>query len=239
MKKNSIVLRTLFEENYTMTEAYTTLRTNIMFCGADKKVIGLTSCSPNEGKTTVSLHLSRSFADAGKKILLIDADMRKSVLFSEYAEGTHTMGLSHYLSGQATLEETIAGTQYPDLDIIFAGIYPPNPVRLLESEAFAKLIGMVREEYDYVIVDLPPIGSVIDAAVAAKICDGVVMLVASEANSARDARECKRQLEKSGTPILGAILNMATSQVNKKYKRYSSRYAGRYYAYGHKKYYQE
>lgn len=239
MKKDVITLREPFEEGYAMTESYTTLRTNIMFCGADKKVIGLTSCSPNEGKSTVSLHLSRSFAEAGKKTLLIDADMRKSVLFSEYADGSHTSGLSHLLTGQASFEEAAVSTQYPDLDILFAGVYPPNPVRLLESKEFHDLIAAVREEYDYVIIDLPPIGSVIDAAVAAKVCDGVAMVVASEVNSARDARECKRQLEKSGTPILGAILNMVSSHASKKYKRYSGRYFGKYYVDEQKKYYKK
>lgn len=229
MKMDMITLREPFEEGYAMTESYTTLRTNIMFCGADKKVIGLTSCSPNEGKSTVSLHLARNFAEAGKKTLLIDADMRKSVLFSEYADGSHTNGLSHLLTGQATFEEAAVSTQYPDLDILFAGVYPPNPVRLLESEDFLSLIARMREEYDYVIVDLPPIGSVIDAAVAARVCDGVAMVLAAEVNAARDARECKRQLEKSGTPILGAILNMVTSHASKKYKRYSGRYFGKYY----------
>ena len=239
MKKDVITLREPFEVGYAMTESYTTLRTNIMFCGADKKVIGLTSCSPNEGKSTVSLHLSRSFSEAGKKALLIDADMRKSVLFSEYADGSHTSGLSHYLSGQATFEEAVVATQYPDLDILFAGVFPPNPVRLLESAEFRTLIDKAREEYDYMIIDLPPIGSVIDAAVAAKVCDGVVMVVASEVNSARDARECKRQLEKSGTPILGAILNMVSSHASKKYKRYSGRYFGKYYTDEQKAYYKK
>ena len=232
MKKDVITLREPFEEGYEMTESYISLRTNIMFCGADKKVIGLTSCSPNEGKSTVALHLARSFSEAGKKTLLIDADMRKSVLFSVYADGSHTSGLSHCLSGQMSFDEAVVATQYADLDILFAGVYPPNPVRLLESEDFCALIARVREEYDYVIVDLPPIGSVIDAAVAAKACDGVVMVVASEVNSARDARECKRQLEKSGTPILGAILNMVSLHASKKYKRYYSyKYHGKYYEY--------
>lgn len=230
MKKNKITLRELFKEGYSMTEAYTTLRTNIMFCGANKKVIGLSSCSPNEGKTTVSLHLARNFAEAGKKVLLIDADMRKSVLFSEYAEGSHTLGLSHCLSGQADFDAAAVSTQYPDFDILFAGIYPPNPVKLLESEAFVSLIARVREEYDYVLVDLPPIGLVVDAAVAAKCCDGLVMVVAAEVNSSRDVKECKRQLEKSGTPILGSVLNMINSSANKKYKRYAGKYYGKHYS---------
>ena len=226
MKKDVITLREPFVAGYSMTEAYTTLRTNIMFSGLDKKVIALSSCSPNEGKSTVSMCLTRNFAEAGKKTLLIDADMRKSVLFSEYAEGSHSLGLSHCLSGQASFEEAVVATQYPDLDILFAGVYPPNPVKLLESDAFASLIARVREEYDYVVVDLPPIGMVVDAAVAAKCCDGILMIVASEAVSTRKARECKRQIEKSGTPILGAVLNKGTSKTSKKYNRYYSKYYG-------------
>lgn len=226
MKKNTITLREPFLEGYSMTEAYTTLRSNIMFCGSEHKVIGLSSCTPGEGKSTVSLHLARSFAESGKRALLVDADMRKSVMFSAYAEGTHPLGLSHCLSGQATFEEAVVGTQYPDLDIIFAGAYPPNPVKLLESDAFRALLARAREEYDYVIVDLPPIGFVIDAAVAAKSCDGLVMVVAAEKNSVRFAQTCLRQLEKSGTPILGSVLTMTNPRTGKKYKRYSGRYYG-------------
>lgn len=226
MKKNTITLREPFVESYSMTESYNTLRTNIMFCGAEYKVIGISSCTAGEGKTTASLHLARSFAESGKRTLLVDADMRKSVMFSEYAEGTIKNGLSLCLSEQVTFEESVVGTQYPDLDIIFAGAYPPNPVKLLESDAFCALIAKAREEYDYVIVDLPPIGMVIDAAVAAKACDGMLMVVASEKNSSRSILACLHQLEKSGTPILGSVLTMTNPRTGKRYKRYSGRYYG-------------
>jgi capsular exopolysaccharide synthesis family protein len=226
MKKNMITLREPFIEGYSMTEAYTTLRSNLMFCGSEHKVIGLSSCTPGEGKSTVSLHLARSFAEGGKRALLVDADMRKSVMFSEYAEGTHTLGLSHCLSGQATFEEAVVSTQYPDLDIMFSGTYPPNPVKLLDGEAFSALIARARKEYDYVIIDLPPIGLVIDAAVAAKNCDGILMVVAAEKNSVRFAQSCLRQLEKSGTPILGSVLTMTNPRTGRRYKRYSGRYYG-------------
>mgnify|MGYP003311211766 CR=1 FL=1 len=226
MEKNIITLREPFYEGYSMTEAYTTLRSNIMFCGSENKVIGLSSCTPGEGKSTVSFYLARSFAESGKRTLLVDADMRKSVMFSEYAEGSHTFGLSHCLSGQAAFEEAVVGTQYPELDVLFSGTYPPNPVKLLESDAFRELIERARAEYDYVIVDLPPVGLVIDAAVAAKVCDGVVMIVAAEKNSVRFAQSCLRQLEKSNTPILGSVLTMTSPRTGKKYKRYSGRYYG-------------
>lgn len=226
MKKNVITLREPFIEGYSMTEAYTTLRSNLMFCGAEHKVIGISSCTPGEGKSTVSLHLARSFAEGGKRALLVDADMRKSVMFSEYAEGTHTLGLSHCLSGQATFEEAVVSTQYPDLDIMFSGTYPPNPVKLLDGEAFRTLIARAREEYDYIIVDLPPIGLVIDAAVAARNCDGILMVVTAEKNSVRFAQSCLRQLEKSGTPILGSVLTMTNPRTGRRYKRYSGRYYG-------------
>ena len=126
--------------DYFVSEAFKTLRTNVQFCGTDVKAIAVTSCHPNEGKSTVSLELSRSLAEVGKKVLLIDADMRKSVIVKKYADVAGICGLSQYLSGQNKLEEVLLATQIEGLHVIFAGQFPANPVELLNSSAFKQLV---------------------------------------------------------------------------------------------------
>ena len=164
--------------DYSSEEAYKSLRTNLQFCGGDKKVIAFTSCTPNEGKSNVTLNLAVSLAEAGSRVLLIDADLRKSVLLARVRAEGKVRGLSHLLSGQSSLAETITKTNVPGLQILFAGPVPPNPAELLGGKMFEELVRTAREIYDYVIIDTPPLGRVIDCAVITKICDGVVMVIA-------------------------------------------------------------
>ena len=151
----------------SMDEAYKALRTNIQFCGADKKVIAFTSCTPNEGKSNVTFHLAASLAESGKSVLLIDADLRKSVLMGRVQVEEEVKGLTHYLSKQAKLQDVICATNLPKFHIIFSGVVPPNPAELLGSRQFKDMIRVVRDVYDYIIIDTPPLGRVIDCAVVA------------------------------------------------------------------------
>ena len=140
----------------SMDEAYKALRTNIQFCGADKKVIAFTSCTPNEGKSNVTFHLAASLAESGKSVLLIDADLRKSVLMGKVQVEEEVKGLTHYLSKQAKLSDVICATNLPKFHIIFSGVMPPNPAELLGSRLFKDMIRLVRDVYDYIIIDCPP-----------------------------------------------------------------------------------
>ena len=128
----SVTLKNV-SKDYRTNEAYKTLRTNLEFSGSDKKSIVLTSSTPNEGKSTVSLGLAMSLAESGKRVLLVDADLRKSVLMGRHRVTESVKGLSHYLSGQANLSDVICGTQEEGMFMIFAGIVPPNPSELLGS----------------------------------------------------------------------------------------------------------
>ena len=220
----SVTLKNV-SKDYRTNEAYKTLRTNLEFSGSDKKAIVLTSSTPNEGKSTVSLGLAMSLAESGKRVLLVDADLRKSVLMGRHKVTESVKGLSHYLSGQAQLSDVICGTQEDGMFVIFAGIVPPNPSELLGSERFAELIRRTKNDYDYVIVDAPPLGSVIDAAVIAKACDASVLVVAASTVSYKFIRTVKSQLEKTDCPILGVVLN----KVNMKQNRYYGKYYGNYY----------
>lgn len=196
-----------WKQNYQMDEAYKALRTNLQFCGADKKVIAFTSCTPNEGKSNVTSHLAASLAESGKSVLLIDADLRKSVLLGRVEVDDEVMGLTHYLSKQAKLSDVICATTLPKFHIIFSGIVPPNPAELLGSRLFKDMIRTAREVYDYIIIDTPPLGRVIDSAVIAESCDGTVIVIESGAISYRFVQEVKDQLDKANCPILGTVLN--------------------------------
>lgn len=228
-----VVLKNL-EKDYRSNEAYKTLRTNIEFSGSDKKAIVFTSCTSNEGKSTVSLSLADSLAEGGKKVLFIDADLRKSVMMGRH-KVSGNKGLSHFLSGQAEVREIILKTQNPNLYITFAGVLPPNPSELLGNNRFEAFLNGARKAYDYIIIDAPPLGSVIDAAVVAKNCDASVLVVASQTISYKFARVVKDQLEKADCPILGVVLNKVDMKQNKYYgNKYYSKYYGDYYGkYGH------
>ena len=133
--------------------------------------------------------------------------------------------MSHYLSGQYPLDEVLNATNIENLSIIFAGPVPPNPAELLGSTLFQNLVTAFRSVYDYVIIDTPPLGSVIDSAVVAQNCDGAVMVIGANTISYRFAQEIRDQLEKSNCKILGVVLN----KVNVKSRRYYGKYYGKYY----------
>ena len=213
-------------KDYRSNEAYKTLRTNIEFSGADNKVIVLTSCTPDEGKSTVSLNLAISLAESGKRVLFIDGDLRKSVLAGRYRVTEEVKGLSHFLSGQAEVDEVMYKTQEEGLIVIFAGVVPPNPSELLGQKRFEALISSARKVYDYIIIDAPPLGSVIDAAVIARVCDASLLVTAANAVSYKFARTVKEQLEKTGCPILGVVLNKVDMKQNKYYEKYYGNYYG-------------
>lgn len=225
----TIVFRKNEKLDFKANEAFKTLRTNILFCGSDIKVIALTSSTPNEGKTSTSLQLAKSFAEAGKKTLMIDADIRKSVIVGRYKISGEVAGLTHYLTGQREMEEILYGTNEDNLDTIFAGPVSPNPSELLGGARFGELVETARGNYDYIIIDAPPLGSVIDAALIAKHADGALMVIESGAISYHLAQRVKEQLEKSECRILGVVLNKIDLDGNSYYGNYYGKYYGNYY----------
>lgn len=210
------------QAGYQTTEAFRTIKTNLRFCGRDKKVIAVTSCVPNEGKSSVSMRLAQALREDGAKVILIDADLRKSVMFRQVMVEKGSRGLSDYLAGQCSVNDIICDTDLENFKIILCGITPPNPTELLRTEAFRKLLQKLREMYDYVLVDTPPVGLVIDAAVIAESCDGILWVISSGQISRRIALETKEQIEKSGCPVLGAVLNKTESSLSE-YEYYSGK----------------
>lgn len=218
--------------SYEVEEELKTLRTNIQFCGDDKKVIMLTSSVPGEGKTNTAINLAITLAELQKKVILIDADLRKSVMIARLKTGKVEKGLSHFLSGQCALADVVLATNIPRFHIMFAGPVTPNPTELLSGERFERMLESFRDIYDYVIIDAAPLGLVVDAAIIAKQCDGSILVIESEAIKYRLAQDVKNKLESSGCPILGAVLNKVDRRSG---GRYYGKYYGKYYGhyYGH------
>lgn len=188
-------------------EYYNSIRTNIQFSGRDLKVITLTSVQPGEGKSTTSANIAISFAKAGFKTLLIDADIRNSVMSGTFKADEKYEGLSSYLSGNAELSAVISHTNIENLMLIPAGHVPPNPTTLLQNSNFNFMIDTVKELFDYVIVDTPPIGLVIDSAIISQKADANILVTEAGAIKRRFIQKAKEQMEQSGALFLGIVLN--------------------------------
>ncbi|MBF0710759.1 MULTISPECIES: polysaccharide biosynthesis tyrosine autokinase [unclassified Gemella] len=207
-----------------LSEHYNALATNIQFLGKDIKTIAFSSVQPNEGKSTVTINLSKALSELGYKVLLIDADTRKSVLANRFrVEGGKIEGLTSYLSGNTEIENILYSTDIPNLTIIPAGKVPPSPLSLIQNPNFELMLNAFRKYYDYVIIDTPPIGAVIDAAIIAQKCDGSVLITESGAIKRKFVKKAIEQLESSGSRFLGSVLNKVDIE--------SSHY-GAYGAYG-------
>lgn len=213
----------------TLEEYYNTIRTNIQFSGRNLKVITLTSAQSGEGKSTTSTNLAISFAKAGFRTLLIDADTRNSVMSGTFKSNERYQGLTSFLSGNAELSDVICDTSIDNLMILPAGQVPPNPTSLIQNDNFKSMIETVRGLYDYVIIDTPPLGLVIDAAILAHHSDASLLVVKAGADKRRTVTKLKEQLEQSGSVFLGVILNKYDIHLDK-YGSYGS-YGG-YGSYG-------
>ena len=200
--ENSVMMRDPRKSNYYYEESIKTLRTNIQFSSKQVKTILLTSCYPNEGKSDVAFSLAMEMGKLGQKVLLIDADIRKSTFINKYRVNEAVNGLSQYLSGQVELQDIIYHTNFQNMDMIFAGPTAPNPSELLGDAA----------------------ASLIDATVVAKNCDAGILVIESEAISYKVAQKVKTQIERSGCHLIGAVLN----KVDMKKGRYYNSYKGYY-----------
>lgn len=230
--QTSITLTLLGANENMMQEAYKTLRTNIQFSGKDLQIIGLTSFGENEGKTTTTLNIAKSFAELGRRTLVVDADMRKSVLAGRDTDAVNVRGLSEVLTGLATLDDCLYRTQYEGLDLLFAGKFPPNPVELLNDRYLTPVLESLRERYDQIFIDTPPLGLVVDAAVIATQCDGMIWVIGNSKVGHSQVRDAVEQLRRSGSRVLGVVRN----NVVKRGKGYRRRKYGYKYGYGeHKK----
>ena len=205
---------------FSVKEAYKALRTNVTFSlpGNDAKCIGLTSAERAEGKSTNAINLGIAFAQVGKRVIILDCDMRLPTVAIKLGTSSRP-GLSDLLVGESVPEEVIRTVQ-ENLDILPAGQIPKDPTGLLASDMMAKLIESLRKVYDYIIIDLPPVTTVTDAAILSSQIDGFLLVVRHEATDHRDIQRMLRQLELAEAKILGFIYNDAPVDQKKYYSHY-------------------
>ena len=207
-----------------IAEQFRTIRTNIQFSSVDEELqtMIVTSSGPAEGKSTTTANMAVVFAQQGKRVLLIDADLRKPTVHYTFRTENH-IGLSNVLTRQASLEEAVTVTAQDKLWVLPSGPIPPNPSELLGSKGMQTLLEQAKDEYDVIILDTPPVLAVTDAQVLANLADGVVLVVSSGKTETDAAKKAKELLESAKAKILGVVLN------NKKVE--DSQY---YYYYGGK-----
>ncbi|MBQ9283823.1 MAG: CpsD/CapB family tyrosine-protein kinase, partial [Acidaminococcaceae bacterium] len=190
-----------------VTEAYRTIRTNLSFSGVDKemKIVEVTSAVPNEGKSTVMASLAIVMAQAGKKVLLVDCDFRNPTQHKLF--GLPNKGVSNCIAIGGDFHEIIQHIGQENIDILTSGPVAPNPSEILMSNRMQAFLDTAREEYDYVLIDTPPIMPVTDAAVLSSKTDGVMLVVASGQDKPELVQMAKTRLEQAGANIIGCILN--------------------------------
>lgn len=188
-------------------EYYNALCTNIQLSGDKLKVISVTSVNPGEGKSTTSINIAWSFARAGYKTLLIDGDIRNSVMSGVFKSREKITGLTEFLSGTTDLSHGLCDTNIENLFVVQSGSVSPNPTALLQSKNFNDMIETLRKYFDYIIVDTAPIGIVIDVAIITQKCDASILVTAMGEANKRDVQKAKQQLEQTGKPFLGVVLN--------------------------------
>jgi len=191
------------------SEAFRALRTRVQFSKIDRdalKVILVTSSAPQEGKTTVSINLAGSFAQTNKRTLIVDCDLRKPRMHNVFKQARFP-GVIDYLFGQATLNEIIRKSELNNLDFITAGTIPPNPAEMLESDQMGQFINDMRERYDIVILDSPPIIAVTDSEILARKVDGTILVVSAEVTEIEMMEKSIDLLKNAHAPFIGTVLN--------------------------------
>lgn len=221
---------------YAVEEAMNRLRINIKFCGKNTRKILFTSCMPNEGKSTVSTYLWKMLAEAGFPTVLVDVDLRKSVLMKRLQADAEkeTKGLNHYLSGLAEYDEVVYKTNIDNAYIVPCTQLLENPSPLLEDVRFRELLDKLASEYRFVIVDTPPLGSVSDGALIGSMCDGAVLVIRAGETPKAMIRQSLHEIEQSGCKLLGTVLNRAegAGRGYGKYGKYG-KYGNYGYGYGY------
>jgi capsular exopolysaccharide synthesis family protein len=204
-----------------VSEAYRTLRTNIEFSsvGKEVKVLMITSATREEGKTTTAVNLAVSMAHAGKRVLLIDADLRQSAIHRNLSLPNET-GLAHYLALQAELKDVVKSTHISNLDAIVSGGIPPNPAELLTMNRMDHLLEELKEKYDAIILDTPPALTVTDAQIIAAKSDGVILVVQHGKVKRETAKKVKGYLTHVNARLLGVVFNKSgRGQLDSSYAR--------------------
>ncbi|MBF8151805.1 MULTISPECIES: CpsD/CapB family tyrosine-protein kinase [Exiguobacterium] len=223
MNKDARKLITVTQPKSPVAEQYRTIRTNIEFMAVDREIqaILVTSATQGEGKSTTSSNLAVAYAQQGKKVLIIDTDMRRPTVHYTFRVA-NGLGLSSLLTRQAEKEKAILPTKVDNLSILTAGPIPPNPAELLSSRAMEHLVAQLREEFDVIIFDAPPLLQVADSRITSKLTDGVVLVVGCTTSDRQRVLKAKEQLELAEAKILGVVLNRRELTDDSAYQYYYS-----------------
>lgn len=220
--------------NFSATEAYKLLRTNLFFClpeGNERAcpAVGITSSVQGEGKSTTSINVAYMLAEHGKRVCLVEGDMRAPT-FKSRLKLQSTSGLSHVLAAMGTdMKSLMATALHENLRVISAGEIPPNPAELLGSTRMTQFIALLREMFDYIIIDLPPITVVADALAVSGVLDGMIVVVEEGTTTRRELADAMQRLEVIKDKILGFVVTRAHTVTG----RYSKKSYGYKYGYGY------
>lgn len=222
--------------DYAANEAINTLCTNLSYCGDDVRAILFTSRYEQEGKSSIVMNVMRTLASLGKRTVLVDADLRRSSLARRYRlqySQRQNYGLAQYLAGMCPLEEVVYETNLPNAYLLPAGREVFSSLQLLASPRYGKMMRVLRENFDVVLVDTPPAGVIVDAIEIAKYCDGAVIVVAYNTGRKQEVGEVADNLRKTGCRVLGAVMNGVDLGAfrNRRYYYRSGRYSA-YYDHG-------
>lgn len=190
------------------TEQYRTIRTNINFSmpGPDTQTILFTSASKEEGKSTTSCNMAIVFAEAGKRVLLVDADMRRPTLHHTF-QMPNKIGLSNLLLNKGRLQDSVKRSGVPGLDLLLCGQIPPNPAELLSTPKLDELLDEMKSKYDIIIIDSPPLLSVTDSKILANKCDATVLVVNTGKSEKESVVKARDALVTSKAFIMGVVMN--------------------------------
>jgi capsular exopolysaccharide synthesis family protein len=207
-----------------ISEQYRTVRTNIQYSSidGDMRVLMVTSSGPGEGKSTTVANLAVTFAQLGKKVLLVDADLRKPTVHHTFAVNNQ-VGFTTVLTKQASLEKAVVETDEQDLYVLTSGPIPPNPAELLSSKSMEQFIEEAKEQFDFVLFDTPPLLAVADPQILANQCDGSILVVYSERTEIELAKKGKELLVNAKAKLLGVVLNHKELKNNDYYYYYGAK----------------
>jgi len=223
MNKDARKLITVTQPKSPVAEQYRTIRTNIEFMAVDREIqaILVTSATQGEGKSTTSSNLAVAYAQQGKKVLIIDTDMRRPTVHYTF-KVANGLGLSSLLTRQAEKEKAILPTKVDNLSILTAGPIPPNPAELLSSRAMEHLVSQLRADFDVIIFDAPPLLQVADSRITSKLTDGVVLVVGCTTSDRQRVLKAKEQLDLAEAKVLGVVLNRRELTDDSAYQYYYS-----------------
>ena len=223
--------------DYACSEALNTLCTNLSYCGREVRSILFPSRYEQEGKSGIAMNVMRTLAGYGKRVLLVDADLRCSTLARRYRftyAQRENAGLAQHLAGMCELQDVVYRTNLPGAFILPAGHEVLNSMQLLASYRYGEMMDALRDEFDIVLVDSPPAGLIVDAIEIARYCDGAVIVVEYNRGRVQDVADVAANLAKTGCKVLGAVMNGVNlkSFRNRKYYYRSERYSAYYHHYG-------